>query len=155
MQVGDPFLSGIAVDGPEIDAAAEDLLSAQTHSGLQKALACGAAGPAWSPLDAFMAAGFRKFTTRKPLSTVPHGMEGLYETHCYPDEGSSLDIQIPVVPGQSIRIVLHFAEVYHEETGSREFDVLVNGVPEVRMHSRRLVDDCTHIVCYSTCMSAH
>ena len=60
VQSGEPVLSAIAVDGAAVDASAPDKGSLR-DDGLKAALACGAAGPGWSPLEAYLAAGYSKW----------------------------------------------------------------------------------------------
>eukprot|EP00892_Ulva_mutabilis_P000623 jgi/Ulvmu1/10561/UM065_0015.1 len=127
--VGTPMVSAIAVSGPAVDAAAADRDRLLAESGLARAAACGAAGPGWSPIEGLAAAGFEKFTTNQVLEGVPAGKAGLYRTHCFAP-ASDLTLQIPVVPGARLRVVLHFAEVFHKSPGSRVFDIYVNGVPQ-------------------------
>lgn len=130
MQVGAPMISAIAINGPAVDAAAADRGLVLAGTGLARAAACGAAGPGWSPIEGLAAAGFKKFTTDQALVGVPVGKAGLYNTHCFAPD-SDITLQIPVVTGKRLRVVLHFAEVFHMTPGSRIFDVYVNGNPQV------------------------
>lgn len=130
------MISAIAVNGPAVDVAAADRSHILAGTGLARAVACGAAGPSWSPIEGLAAAGFRKFTTDEALVGVPAGRSGLYRTHCFAPD-TDITLQIPVVSGARLRVVLHFAEVFHDTPGTRVFDVYVNGNPQVRSLSLR------------------
>lgn len=132
VQVGQPMVSAIAVDGPGVDAAAADKHEIMGTTGLSKAAACGAPGPEWDPIEGIAAAGFKKFTSSQPIQGAPAGKEALYATHCFSPDMGTLTLQLPVIPRARLRVVLHFAEVYWKEPGKRVFDVVVNGVPQVR-----------------------
>jgi hypothetical protein len=129
------MVSGVAVDGPGIDAAAADRPQQYARSGLAHAAACGDPGPQWAPIEGIAAAGFQKFTSSEPIQGAAAGMEALYSTHCFATDGGKLALQIPVVPNSQLRVVLHFAEVFFTVPGKRMFDVLVDGVMQVRPHA--------------------
>lgn len=134
VQAGAPILSAIAVEGPQVDAAAIDRVNATDGSALTLAAACGAAGPQWAPLDSIAGAGFRRYTATRQLQVRDPTQFGLYATHCFPVKGSDrLTVQVPVVPGRHLRVVLHFAEVYYDAPGKRTFNVLVDQVPQARL----------------------
>lgn len=132
------MISAIAVDGPGVDAAAADKHDVNQVTGLSKAAACGAPGPNWDPIEGITAAGFKKFTAEQEIKGVEGEQQALYATHCFAVDGGTITMQLPVVPKARLRVVLHFAEVFFEERGLRTFDVVVNGVPQVRDHYSQL-----------------
>jgi hypothetical protein len=119
-----------------LDIARRSLLAMPTTvSPLLLASSCAgaAAGPHWKSIDTIAAAGFRRYTTKQALPGLDANTAAFFATHCYPGKGiDRITLRVPVVAGKRLRVVLHFAEVYHSAAGKRQFNVLVDKASQAR-----------------------